>query len=256
MLPMSSPENWFVGGRPCGPGLVLLCFPHAGGGGYVYRPWFDRQDLGFTVVGVQPPGRQDRLAEPPHTRMSVLADEAAEAVAASAPGRFAFFGHSLGGLLAYEVARRLRLSGHANLAHLFVSGTSGPRVRVLKRDQEYHTLQDGDLLSQLREWGGVPDEVFGHPGLLDIFLSTVRPDLEVVDTYEYPGSANLACPITVYAGANDDYGKMTDEDLRSWQEETSGSVKIRRWPGGHFYLWEQSAAVLGAVADRLRTTAR
>jgi surfactin synthase thioesterase subunit len=241
----------FVGDEPLA-GTILFCFPHAGGGAYGYRSWFGRAKGGLAVVGVQLPGHENRLAESLCTKADQLVDDLLPAIVDYAPARFAFFGHSMGALLAYEVARRLGASDRRRLVHFWASGSPSPRSVAEAEPDHYQFLDDAALIEELRSWGGWREEILESSDLLGLILPVVRADLEVFDEYTYGGPAGLTCPISVFAGENED-DDLTQEDFASWCAETTGPCTVRRWPGDHFYIADHSEEVLRSVAVKLGT---
>jgi pyochelin biosynthesis protein PchC len=118
----SGSGRWIRGYRRVPGGVSLFCFPHAGGAASYFRGWPAGLAPGIEVLAVQYPGREDRAVEPCLTTVADLADQIQAALGPSLPGTFAFFGHSMGAILAFEVARRIAREQGRGPAHLFVSG--------------------------------------------------------------------------------------------------------------------------------------
>lgn len=229
--------------------LDLYCFAHAGGTPGEYARWSD--DLpDVQVNAVQLPGRGARLTEPAHTRMT---DLTRGVLAEFDPDRqFAFFGHSLGGLVAFEVARALRDGGRPMPERLFLS--SAPPPDAGRHGTALHQLPDGELLAEIeRRWGALPDVVHRDPRMLEIALRAFRADFEIFETYRYTPGEPLDVPVTAIVGADERDGS----GVRGWAGHTRAGVDLHTLPGGHFYFRarEQRQALLRLVAARLgRTT--
>lgn len=238
--PVSGTERWIAGGgRDAAPGaeLSLFCFAHAGGGAAFFRPW--KAVLG-PDVGVHPvllPGRESRLRELPYRRIEQLIDPLCAALEPHLDRPYAFFGHSLGSLLAYEVARRfdpvcLLVSGR-RAAHL-------PAGRPL-----FSTLPDEEFLTMVDRLNGTPPEVMDQPELLRMLLPAMRSDFELNEIYQHLPGPRLTCPVAAYMGADDP--EVTPAELLRWSELTSATFTLRIFSGDHFYLRDGRRDVLDAV---------
>jgi surfactin synthase thioesterase subunit len=222
----------------------LYCFPHSGGSPGEYLRWSDEL-RGVEVWGVQTPGHGSRLAEPPLTRMRPLVEALLGAATFDAP--FAFFGHSLGALVAYEAARTLRALGRDQPDRLFLSAYPAPHLPRAVEDT--HALPDLELLEILERQAGVlPEELRADPELLRPVLSAFRADCELFESYRPPADAALDRPLVVLGGVED---REATAGLAEWRRYTTGPFELRLFPGGHFYLREQRAALLRLLADAL-----
>lgn len=230
--------------------MQLVCFPHAGGSATYYFPFANALRPDLAVRSVQYPGRQDRRREPLVDSISRLADEIVPAftlaggIDADLP--FAFFGHSMGALVAFEVARRLRRAALAGPAWLFVSGRRAPSRH---RTGNIHLQDDATLLAELVRVGGTDPRFLSDPELVAAIVPVVRNDYRAVETYEYEPDDELTCPITALVGDADP--QTTHEDASAWAEHTSGAFDLHVLPGGHFYLDAQRAAVIALIGDSL-----
>jgi len=227
----------------------LYCFPYAGGAATVYRQWQGVVPPDLELRSCQPPGRQDRLDEPAVTDASALAALLADDLQDEGDDRpFALFGHSMGALIAYELARELQRRGAAMPAVVAVSGRSsplatGPRTHL-------HLLPTPDLLSALAHLGGLPREVLAVPELMELLLPTLRADLELAETHR-PAAARepLGCPLVVFGGADDPLVDVGG--LPAWQECSRHPISVRVFPGDHFFLWPVGAELIRTIASRL-----
>lgn len=249
-----NPNKWLLFPKPNpGASLRLFCFHYAGGSAQAFHAW--SADLPPTVeIGmIQLPGRGQRLAEPKMTHLLPLSRIIAQALQQYIDKPFAFFGHSLGGLLCFEVTRSLRRENHLEPVHIFISATHAPHRR--NRDESLSTMPKTALVKKLRELNGTPPEVLRNDELLDLLLPTIRADFELCETYEYHPEAPLDCPLTIYGGIEDH--EVERERLAAWSEMTTGPSIIRMFPGGHFYISTSESIFLQTFArDLLRLCSR
>lgn len=230
-----------------GAELRLICFPYAGGGASVFRPWTAVLSPAIEVWAVQIPGRENRFGEPPLDRMAPLVDALVDALASNVDRPYAIFGHSVGGRIGFEVARRLQQSTGSSPAHLFVSSARAPH---LPEDEPLlHTLSDGELIERLLDLGGATESILKNADLMELMLPVIRADVTLNETYEYMGRTALTCPISAFGGLED--GAVSMEDLEGWAVQTTGAFSIRRFPGGHFYLHSAQPLLLEAMQDAL-----
>jgi medium-chain acyl-[acyl-carrier-protein] hydrolase len=225
----------------------LFCFPHAGGGASAYVPWARALgDRPIEVAAAQLPGRN---GEPPFSNLDGIVDRLADAIEPLADRPYAFFGHSLGALVAFELARRLRDRRDRGPAHLFVSGAHAPQIPT---DAAPLRFIEGDtpfLEAVAAKYGGVPRIVLEQADLRAALVQALRADLALTETYTYRDAPPLACPIAAYAGASDPI--VSEEHLAGWREQTTGEFTCRLFAGQHFYLNRERDALLADVTMRL-----
>ncbi|MBX3611467.1 MAG: thioesterase [Hydrogenophaga sp.] len=234
------------------PRMRLFCFTHAGASAGVFRPWCQDLPESIELVAIQLPGRANRLNEAPLRRMADLVAGVVQSLGGQLGLPYAFFGHSMGAVLASEVARRLRDMGERAPVHLFVSGRRPPHWP--NPDPLLHVLDDAGFVSEVqRRYGGIPPEVAVHEDLMALLLPALRADIEALETHLPPlGREPLACPVTVYGGADDPLTPL--DHLHAWREDAGGSFRVRVWPGDHFYLQAQRSPLLADLADSLLPT--
>ncbi|WP_437483062.1 ACP S-malonyltransferase [Sorangium sp. So ce1014] len=244
-----SASLWFLGrhARPQAR-LRLFCFPYAGKGASVYLRWAGELPDSVDVLAVQLPGREGRVKEKPAERLMPLVDELVGAIAPLLDRPFALFGHSMGTLLAFEVARKLRARHGKEPVHLFVSGRGAPHVP--RRTPDLHRLSDAQLVTALQgTYGGIPDVVREDVGLLQLFLPALRADLAMLETYVFQPGAKLRCPISALGGDRDPHANV--QDLRAWGEQTEASFRLRMLEGDHFFVNSARAEVLQSIVADL-----
>jgi len=225
----------------------LYCFSHAGGSAALYRPWQAAISPDIEIRAVQLPGRGARWHETSYTDWHPLVDELATVIAHDATSPFAFFGHSMGGLLAFEVTRELRRRHKALPMHLFVSGGNAPVHRDTSR--RWHELPDAQLLEVLREFGGTTVEMLDNAEMMGIVLPIIRADFSLFASYRYAVEAPLALPITVFAGTRDRH--LTPAFVERWRDETSELCEIDWFDGDHFFIDPHRQALLARIAGTL-----
>jgi len=172
------------------------------------------------------------MLERPYTQLSPLVEALAQALAPLLDRPFAFFGHSLGALVSFELARRIRRQYGVHPVRLFVSAGRAPQI--LHRGLPIHTLPDKEFLMELRRLNGTPSELLDHAELMELMLPLLRADFAVYETYQYSSEAPLNCPISAFGGLQDN--KVSDSDLDAWRVQTSVSFSLRMFPGDHFFL--------------------
>ncbi|WP_406207918.1 alpha/beta fold hydrolase [Kitasatospora sp. NBC_01560] len=242
-------SRWLAGEagvRADAAAVRLFCFAHAGGGGVAFRPWRQALAPDVDVRPVVLPGRESRVRELPYRRVEQLLDPLCEALEPYLDRPYAFFGHSLGSILAYEAARRFSAAGRAPEL-LVVSGRRAPRLPSGRR--QFSTLPDAAFLDALGELGGTPPEVLGEAQLLRMLLPTLRADFELNESYRTLPGGRLRCPVAAYMGVDDP--EVDAGELLAWQGETTGEFTLRVFAGGHFYLKDAGAGVLGALRQDL-----
>lgn len=244
------PLSWFpyrAGDAPAG--LQLFCLPAAGGGASGYRAWRSAFGRDVEVVPVQLPGREARLGEEPIGSAAALVEQLVEPVLARAGRRFALFGHSMGALLAYELAQALTERGRPPI-HLIVSALLPPHL-IHRRQWKLPVgdMSDADLRAYLEDEGGTPTEILDLPDLLDIVLPTLRADLGLCQSYRYTPQPPLPIPITAFGGDSDPV--VTGDLLAGWSERTDGGFRLGLLPGNHHYVYDDVAAITSAVSSAL-----
>ena len=244
----ASPDSWIIRSRPNSiAGFRLYCFPYAGGGASAYTTWPNDLTTEVEVCSVQIPGRESRLSEAPFTRLSLLVMALAEALSPQLKKPFAFFGHSMGALVCFELARELRRCKRPMPDHLFISGHRAPHLP--DPSHPIHTLPEKELVQELDQLHGTPEVILQHTELMQLILPVLRSDLEMCETYVYTCQPPLECPISVYGGLQDP--RVSREELVAWHTQTSGAFRIQMFPGDHFFIHNCRRSLLRAVLQQL-----
>lgn len=185
--------------------------------------------------------------EPPFTHIFPLIQAIAPALLAHLDKPFTFFGHSMGALVSFELARLLRREYGLLPAHLFVSGRRAPQIPDL--DPPIHTLPEPAFLEELRRLNGTPKAVLENEELMQLLIPILRADFAVVETYIYQTEPALECPITTFGGLQD--VKISHEHLEAWRDQTSASFSLQMFSGNHFFLHSAQPLLLQSLAREL-----
>jgi medium-chain acyl-[acyl-carrier-protein] hydrolase len=233
-----------------GVAIRLFAFPFAGGDTPIFSSWTEQLPPEIELCPVQLPGRGRRALEPAYAELGPLVSALADALSPALDARFALFGHSMGALVSFELARALRRSRRPLPCHLLVSGRPAPQLPP--RYAPLAQLEDAELVRQLHHrYGFVPPAHLGSlDELLRLMIPTIRSDVTISEGYSYADEDPLECPITAFGGLDD--STVTREELAAWQHQTRGGFEMRMLPGGHFYL--DSAFLVRFIGDRLRST--
>lgn len=232
--------------------LRLFCFPYAGGGASAYRGWAAALPPDVEVCPVQLPGRESRLREPPFNRPEPLVLALVDALQPHLGLPFAFFGHSMGAMLSFELARELRRRGRPLPLHLFVSGRRAPQVPA--REEDIHDLPEPEFVAKLRELNGTPEEVLQHAELMRLLIPVLRADFTLNETYVFRPEEPLDLGISAFGGLGD--AEVSREDVEGWREHMRGSFRLRMLPGDHFFLHSARELITESVARDLADLAR
>ncbi len=241
----SSSGSWFptIQGSS-GAQLRLFCLPYAGGGASVFRGWPGALPQGIVACPVRLPGRETRFGEPVFDSMEALISALAEAIGPYLDRPFALFGHSLGAIVAFELARNLRTLP----AGLFVAGARAPQLR---RDHiPPPPPSDDELIDELRRLDGIPVELLDHRELMQMALPALRGDTALYRNYRYTAGPPLHCSIRAYGGVDDP--RLQPAALDAWREQTTESFRLEMLPGAHFFVQTHPGEFLVALARDLQ----
>jgi surfactin synthase thioesterase subunit len=227
--------------------LRMFCFSYAGGNAYAFGPWAEALPTQVEVLAIQLPGRGARMFEPPYTSLPALVHDVAVALRPYLNRPFVFFGHSMGAIVSFELARYFRARGMQQPLHVVLSASGAPRHRV--QETMRSTLSDEDLTEELRSFNGVAPEILNDTELMRIMLPTIRADFAVCENYAYQPGPPLEMPISVFGGLED--AGISQEHLQLWEEETKDRFSLRMFPGGHFFLHSAQSLTLQALLKDL-----
>jgi medium-chain acyl-[acyl-carrier-protein] hydrolase len=229
---------------PAAP-LRLWCLPYAGGGTSAWNAWTAPLAGAAEIAGLRPPGRESRLREPPLRRGEPIVADLLPRLEPHLSRPYALAGHSLGALLAFELARAIRARGWPAPTALVVTGARAPDQP--RREPDLHGLPDAEFLTELeRRYQGIPPAVRAEPELLALLLPVMRADLEVFETYSHAPGPPLEVPILALGGRSDPH--VAPAELEAWRTHTAAAFAAELFPGGHFFVQSE----LPAVAARVR----
>jgi surfactin synthase thioesterase subunit len=224
----------------------IFSFPYAGGSRYSYNLFDNHLPLSMQWVPLEYPGHGRRIVEPLLYRAEAIADDMYRQIETLTDLPYAFYGHSMGALIGWLVAVRLAAAGKPLPLHLFFSGCGGPSA---KRHLGRHLLRDHFFLEELKNMGGMPDELLDDEDSMRFYGPVIRADFEAVDTYVYAAGPKLQIPITVIIGTEE---TLTMEDAGKWQEVTDIPIRCLEMEGNHFFIQEQAARVMHELYSTLQ----
>lgn len=227
--------------------LRLFCFPHSGGGASLYYRWNEGIDQTIDVCPVQLPGRENRRDEPPVTLFDPLIASLTDALAPFMDVPFALFGHSLGALLCFGLARSLRRQGKAGPCALFVSGRRAPQIP--REDRPVSSLTDDEFIEKIRRFHGTNEDILQNSELMELFLPLLRADFSVYESFAYTLEPPFHCPISAFGGRDDH--EVPVASLIAWKDHTVSTFGLHQFPGGHFFLRDAQEQVLQIIIDEL-----
>lgn len=217
----------------------------------MFGKWFAEPDTRTEALIVHYPGRGSRHNEQPIKRIHSLVEQLSQAIQPYLDEPFAFFGHSLGGLIAFELARQLRRQNLPQPQVLFISGCGAPHLP--DPHPSIHKLPDPEFINALLELNGIPPEVAHHSELMEILLPSLRADFEAFESYRYsPGEHNLACPIITFGGLDDP--RVSRERLEGWASHTTAKFRSQYFFGGHFFINANKADVIASITTELTSS--
>jgi medium-chain acyl-[acyl-carrier-protein] hydrolase len=225
----------------------LFCLAHAGGSAWMYRGWPALVPEGVEVCAVQLPGHGNRVGEPGIAEFAPLLAQLAKAIEPELDRPFALFGHSLGALLAFELARWSVETLEQAPVQLFVSGHNAPHLP--ETEDGLTGLDDAAVIERLRALGCTPAAVLENGELMELMLPAIRADFAVCESYAHRAGPPLPCPLSALAGTDD---PRTDRaGVEAWRRHTSGPFAVRWFPGDHFFVALQERILVQMIAAEL-----
>ena len=236
--------------QPPNPRLRIFCLPYAGGGSMQYRPWARALPEDLQLAALVFPGREERMREPCINRMAPLVAALVDALGPFLDRPFVLYGHSMGGLISYELAHALRRSLGVEPARLIVSGRGAPDTLP---NSDLHQLPDKEFVNALNlRYGGIPQVLLNEPELLAMFVPVMRADLTLIETHQYVPRELLSCPITAVGGTRD--RAVSEAAIQGWQRHTRGPFTAHFIEGEHFFIQSNQAPWLALLNAELGQT--
>lgn len=247
--PPFTSNKWFVCPQPnSGAETRLFLFPYAGGGPAVFGKWPAALPSTIETWVAHYPGRGSRHNEPSIKQISALVKGLSKAIQPLSDKPYAFFGHSMGGMVAFELIRQLRKQNLPRPNILFVSACGAPQLP--DPHQPIHELPDPELLSALKELNGIPTELLNYPEIMEVLLPVLRADFELVENYCYtPNQPSLDIPIIAYGGLDD--SRISKEHLEGWASQTNCGFKSSYFPGDHFFINGAKDEILRSIVREI-----
>ena len=246
---MTIPSTWVIRShaRPSAK-VKLFCIPYAGGGTPLFRNWAEQLGPSIEVSAVQLPGRGTRLGERPFGSMEDLIPALAESLLDCLDRPFAFYGHSLGALIAFETVRALRRMGSSPASALLVGACQAPQFH--SPHAPMHGLAEADFIAEVQSrYNGMPRQIVEDPELRALLIPTLRADIQIFETYRYSNEKPLSCPIIAFGGARDEL--VSIPALRAWSDHTADMFRLEMLDGDHFFLNSARRDLLGVIRAKL-----
>ncbi|MBT5902108.1 MAG: thioesterase [Opitutaceae bacterium] len=222
--------------------------PYAGGGAAAWYPWASHVGPVAELVAIRLPARESRLAEPAATDLLTLSRDLATAIAPHTGEPYALGGHSMGALLAFEVARELRRRRSPPPVALIASGARAPDCP--RTEPDLHHLPDDDFIREVdQRYQGIPPALLANREFLDLFLPALRGDLTAFETYRHHTEPPLDFPLLSLLGDRDP--RVSPDQAQAWRTHTTSDFMSATFPAGHFFLPQQIAAVTGKIREFL-----
>jgi surfactin synthase thioesterase subunit len=241
----SNSSNWLTDfGQSNNRDNRVFAFPFSGAGTIIYQSWvkeFEQENI--SLIGVQLPGRENRYKEELMTDLRKVINQLMDEFQLLSDKPFVFFGHSLGGLIAFEVCRELRRRNKPLPAHLFISAFRAPNMQ--NPNPELHNLSDQQLVQKIREYGGTPESILSNADMMALFTPILKADFKLFETYEYQQEAPLDCPITTFCGDADSIVKP--EYMKDWHQQSALPIKQNLLQGAHFFLDQSKQTIIQQI---------
>lgn len=226
--------------------IKLFCFPYAGGSAAAYNKWKQYLDKRIELHTVELAGRGRRIYDPLYDSMAEAVEDMYKMIGPQLTEMpYSFFGHSMGGIIAFELALKIRELKIPSPVHIFFSGRGAPHISPAEDEKKIHGLPEEEFKKEIIELGGTPKEFFEHPELLDVLLPMLRSDFKIAECYE---EKSIVTPfdhdITVFIGKDED---VTAEQMHGWREHTSGICALHYFNGDHFFINEKTGKVVEII---------
>jgi medium-chain acyl-[acyl-carrier-protein] hydrolase len=229
--------------------IKLFCFPYAGGSSVIFNIWKQYLDPKIELIAIELAGRGKRMKDDLYKDLPEMVEDVYKLVYKEIKGSaYAIFGHSMGGIISYQLGQKLRENNYPAPVHIFFSGLNAPHV---KRPDKiiYHLLDEEEFKKALINLGGTPPEFFEHPELIEVFLPALKNDFKLAETFIYNGEIHpLDCNITVLLGKDEDF---TSDQCDGWKKHTKKLCTIHYFDGGHFFLHNDTKQIVNIINNSL-----
>ncbi|HMS63989.1 MAG TPA: thioesterase domain-containing protein [Ignavibacteria bacterium] len=228
--------------------INVFCLPYAGGNKYSYREFEKTAPEFLNLITLDYPGRIPRIREPLLPDINGLVNDIYRQIKHKTDLKeYAIYGHSMGGLIASLLTKKLIENKHRVPLHLFITGTSGPSAPS-RREKKRHLLPQKEFLQEMKDLDGIPEEILQTEELLHFFEPVLRSDFRACENYIHTETEPFNIPVTVITGADEDMEKV---DIHLWQKETRQIVDFRVLPGNHFFIYDNINEIMEIISEKL-----
>jgi len=233
--------------------IKLFCLPYAGGSAAVFKKWEQYLSLDIKLFAVELSGRAKRAREPLYENVEAAVNDIYSIIypEISDGSAYAFYGHSMGAMLAYELVQKIKDNNLPEPVHMFFLGRGAPHIKS-KREKIYHLMPEEEFREAVVNLGGTPREFFEYPELMDYVLPILKNDFKISETaFRNPSIRPLYCDITVFMGKEED--EIEAEDVHGWMLHTKNRCTIHYFNGGHFFVNDETEKVVRMINKKLTT---
>ncbi|MGB0562560.1 MAG: thioesterase II family protein, partial [Spirulinaceae cyanobacterium] len=243
-----SATDWLINLKPNPTATCrLFCFPYNSGSIAAFYAWPEALPETVEVYGIQLPGGADRRHEEPPSCIAAVVKALAPLLLPYLDRPFAFYGHSLGALIAFEMAQAIYQQTGRSPAHLLVGSWGAPHLPHPYPNLQHHS--DREIITQILPLVDVPEAVLSNADTMRSLLPLLKAGARLYEDYQYPPRAPLNCPITAFGGAED--RMITPDLLRGWQQQTHGPFQLRILPGNHLFLHSAESILMENLTECL-----
>jgi medium-chain acyl-[acyl-carrier-protein] hydrolase len=244
---------WIVAGRTSSDSVCrLFCLPHSGSGAFQFVSWKNFLPEVLDICPIQLPGRENRLREPPFTRLQIIVENLASELNLYLDRPYILYGYSLGALIAFELARELRRRKSRTPVALYALARRAPHLP--QHDVPIHHLPDNLFLAEIaRRYGGLPAIIQQDVELIKLVMPVLRADITALETYVYEEQDPLDCPIYTFGGNLDSTAK--EKDLEGWRSHTKSGFELKMFDGDHFFIRNNRESIFHSILAQISNLA-
>ena len=226
----------------------IFCFPYAGGSALFYAKWYTHISSHVDVFPIQLPGRESRMKEKPIRDMNEALERIIRHIEPLLTENYSFVGHSMGSIMAYEVAKRLAQKKCKMPERIYISGALPPDL--LGQSEKIHEMSDEDFCNRLMGYDNLQPDMLEHEEFYKFFLPIIRADFEMIETYRPMGYWKMPCDVTILSGTEDPFVPI--ENLEQWDRYCEKKPDIVTFSGNHFFLKEHVEEVCGIINENMK----
>jgi medium-chain acyl-[acyl-carrier-protein] hydrolase len=236
--------------------LKLFCLPYAGGTAVIFKEWEKRLPAGIEIKAIEYAGHGKRSNHPLYKDVNEAIEDVYRLISAEIMdgGSYAIFGHSMGAMLAYEVAQKIRQHNLPMPIHIFFSGRGVPHIQS-KKEKIYHQMDDAAFQQEIANLGGTPKEFFDYPELMEYLLPILKNDFKISETaFRSTEIHPFDFPITIFMGKEEE--EMEAENVHGWMLHTNQTCVVYYFNGGHFFINDELETIVGIIHKALTSQAK